>query len=406
MRFRSCSVVAAGIGLAFAAGAVAAGPIADRITTATLTLPAAVADSMPSYCLGGYCSIGPRLYLAPRSDGSHWLGWTDGSGNGHVSLLANGAIAGTFDYAGEEARGLVAHDDGGFAVLLRRAADSTIRLTRRSATNAALFSTAITNPLAIAQMNIGDARLAYGNARYAAYFAVHGTSGIYDGHEGDQLAYLSSSGALLSGGWSWGCSHQVAGLVGYHAGMNAFSAICLSDCYASKGILYNNSRNLFGIDGSCDGTAWGQFGQLAAGDTAWKLAFVAQGTPNYPAQGVGLLSFTSSAAVTPTVSWLTTSGGINERDPVLARIGSGAPERFLVGWRNGNAFQLALVDGNGTYLAPLESVPGVSWGNRDDSLRTTADGKVAWVSAAAGTRTVKLHVYAERGDALFASGFE
>lgn len=406
MRFRFFALLAAVLGLPLFTGNVAAGPIADRISTVTLTLPATVANTMPSYCLGGYCSIGPRLYLAPRSDGSHWLGWTDSLGNGHASLLANGAIASTFDYAGEEVRGLVAHDDGGFAVLLRRAADSTIRLTRRSAANAAAFSTAITNPLAIAQMNIGDSRLTYGNSRYAAYFAVHGTSGIYDGHEGDQLAYVSSSGAVLSGGWSWGCSHQVAGLVGYHAGMNAFSAICLSDCYASKGILYNNSRNLFGIDGSCDGTAWGQFGQLAAGDTAWKLAFVAQGTPTYPAQGVGLLSFTSSAAVTPTVSWLTNTGGINERDPVLARIGSGTPERFLVGWRNGSAFQLALVDGSGNYLAPVESVPGVAWGNRDDSLRSSADGKIAWVSAAAGTRTLKLYVYAENPDSVFASSFE
>lgn len=150
----------------------------------------------------------------------------------------------------------------------------------------------------------------------------------------------------------------------------------------------------------------GQFGQLAAGDTAWKLAFVAQGTPTYPAQGVGLLSFTSSASVTPTVSWLTTTGGINERDPVLARVGGSTPERFLVGWRNGNAFQLALVDGSGNYLVPVESVPGIAWGNRDDSLRSGADGKVAWVSAAAGTRTVKLYVYAESADTVFTSSFE
>ncbi|WP_257386787.1 hypothetical protein [Tahibacter caeni] len=405
MRFRFCSAVAAVVGLVVA-GAVAAGPIADRITTVTLTLPATLADTAPSACLGGYCRIGPRLYLAPRSDGSHWLGWTDSGGNGHVSLLANGAIAGTFDYAGEEARGLVAHDDGGFAVLLRRASDSTIRLTRRSAGNAAAFSTAIANPVAIAQMNLGDARLAYGNSRYAAYFAVHGISGIYDGHEGDQLAYIGSSGSVLGGGWSWGCSHQMAGLVGYHPGLNAFGALCVSDCYASKGILYNNSRNLFGIDGGCDGTVWGQFGQLAAGDATWKLAFVAQGTPAFPAQGVGLLSFTASAAVAPTVSWLTNTGGLTERDPVLARIGSGAPERFLVGWRNDSTFQLALVDGSGAYLAPPENVAGVSWGDRDDPLRSTADGKVAWVSAAAGTRTLKLHVYAERGDAVFASGFQ
>lgn len=386
-------------------GAVHAGPVADRITTTTLTLPSNLASALPSFCLGGYCSISPRLYLAPRSDGSHWLGWTGSDGSGHVSLIAGGAIASTFNYAGEEVRGLIAHDDGGFALLLRRSLDNSMRLSRRSAADASTFTTPLANTVAIAQMNTGDSRLAYGNGRYAAYFAVHGTSGDFNGHEGDQLSYVSSAGAVTGGGWNWGCSHQMAGLVGYHPAFNAFGAICLSDCYASKGVLLNNNRNLFAIDAGCNGTTYGQFGQLANGNSAWKLAFVAQDRPGYTARGVGFLSFTVSASVAPAVTWLTDTNGANERDPVLARIGSTSPERFLAGWREGSVFRLGVVDTNGAFVTPVETVAGVSWGDRDDSLRSTPDGKVAWAAGAPGTRTLKLHVYAEP-DRVFSGRFE
>lgn len=401
---RSALISVAAATALFATSALA-GPVADRIATTTFTLPSNLASTSPSFCLGGYCSISPRLYLAPRSDGSHWLGWTGSDGTGHVSLLSGNTIASTFNYSGEEIRGLIAHDDGSFALLLRRSADNSMRLTKRSAADASVFSTALANTVAIAQMNTGDARLAYGNSRYAAYFAVHGTSGNFNGHEGDQLTYLSNTGAAISGGWNWGCSHQLAGLMGYHPGMNAFGAICLSDCYASKGILFNNGRNLFPIDASCNGTTYGQFGQLANGNSAWKLAFVAQDRAGFPARGVGFLSFTDNASVAPTVTWLTNTSGANERDPVLARIGSTGPERFLTGWREGTTFKLGVVDTSGAYVTPAETVSGVSWGDRDDSLRSTPGGKVAWVAGTPGTRTLKLFVYSEP-DLIYRNGFQ
>ncbi|MBL8297432.1 MAG: hypothetical protein JNN30_03695 [Rhodanobacteraceae bacterium] len=401
---RSTLFACAAATAAFATTA-AAGPIAERIATTTLTLPSNLAAASASFCLGGNCSISPRLYLAPRSDGSYWLGWTGNDGAGHVSLLASGNILSTYSYAGEEVRGLVAHDDGGFALLLRRGSDNSMRLNRRGADDTSVFTTALANTVAIAQMNTGDARLAYGNSRYAAYFAVHGVSGNFNGHEGDQLTYLSSTGAVLSGGWNWGCSHQLAGLVGYHPGLNTFGAICLSDCYASKGVLYNNSRNLFAIDAACNGTTYGQFGQLANGDSAWKLAFVAQDRPGYAARGVGFLSFTNSTSTAPVLTWLTNTSGATERDPVLARIGTAAPERFLAGWREGAVFRLGIVDGSGTFLTPVESISGISWGDRDDSLRSAPGQTVAWVAGTPGTRSLRLHVYTE-SDRIFSGRFE
>ncbi|MCU7375873.1 hypothetical protein PEC18_34985 [Paucibacter sp. O1-1] len=397
------------MGLGLVSGFAVAGPVATRITTTSLTLPGAAAAAGTSFCLGGYCgNFSPRLYLAPRADGSYWPRWTGSNGAGRVSRISAGGIASTFSYVGEEVRGLVAHDDGGFAVLLRKTADNSIRLTRRSASDVQQFSTAITNPNAIAQMNTGDARLAYGNSRYAAYFAVHGVAGNFNGHEGDQLAYISSAGAPMSGGWTWGCSHQMAGLMGYHPGLNSFNALCMSDCYNSKGILVNDSRNLFPVDAGCNGTVWGQFGQMAAAATTWKLAFVAQNRPGYPAQGVGFLSFDNNTATAPVLKWLTATDGTTERDPVLARIGTTTPERFLVGWRStaDSGFRLGVVDGAGTFVTPLETVPGIAWGNRDDSLQSAPNGKVAWVSVTPNSTALKLYEYAETSEVIFANGFQ
>jgi hypothetical protein len=383
--------------------AVQAGPVAERIRKTTYVLPAQIEPGPASYCIGGNCYLSPRTYLAPRSDGSYWLGWTGNDGQGRISLLGPAGISLSFGFAGEQVRGLVAHDDGGFAVLLRRASNNSMRLTRRSVANVQLFSTAITNSNAIAQQNTGDARLAFGDGRYAAYFAVHGISGGFGGHEGDQLAFLSATGAPLAGGWEWGCSHQMAGLVGWHPRLNRFSALCVSDCYADKGIVLDNSSNLYALDAGCNGTVWGQFGQLAAAENSWKLAFVAQDRPGYPGRGVGLLSFGASGAAS--TIWLTGSDGSRERDPVMARIGSSVPERFLVGWREEDQYRLGIIDAAGSFVQAAETIPAVAWGDRDDSLRSTPAGKVAWISA--DVFSVTLHEYAESGaDMVFRSGFQ
>ena len=285
-----------------------------------------------------------------------------------------------------------------------------MRLTRRTESNAQTFSTVIPNSTAIAQMNTGDGRLAFGNNRYAAYFAVHGTAGGFDGHEGDQLAYLDQNGNL-AGGWEWGCSHQMAGLAAFHPGLNAMTTMCVSDCYSKKGILINNARSVFTADASCDGTVWAQFGQLAPGASTWKLAFAAQDRDCCDAHGIGLATF-DNAGMTPVIKWLTDTDGSTERDPVIARIGTSLPERFLVGWRMSSPtrYKLGVIGADGSFSAAPEEVQalGVAWNARDDSLRATPTGEVAWVSGSASGTTVKLYTYSEAStaDAVFSSGFE
>jgi hypothetical protein len=92
----------------------------------------------------------------------------------------------------------------------------------------------------------------------------------------------------------------------------------------------------------------------------------------------------------------------------MARIGSGTPERYLVGWMttNDGAFHLGMIDGTGVFLEGPEqlSPAGPGWGNRDDSFRSAPDGSVAWVEGAAGSTNLALYRYVD--SAIFADGFE
>jgi hypothetical protein len=382
-----------------------AGPIESRITTTTLTLPQALEADASSWCTWGMCSIGPRLYLAPRSDGTFLVGWTDNSGNGHVSFVSGSSISATHDFSGNRIRGLVAHDDGTYAVLLKVGA--TLYLSTRAANGSETWTTNLNSTIADDSSPLGDHRLAYGAGYYCAYWAVHGISGGYAGHEGDQLTCTDDSGVIQGGGWNWGCSHSMAELVGYHANDNAFNAFCSTDCYPSPpGLKMDHGTAIYDGDGNCLGSGSVQLGQMAAAETGWKVVFNAQDTVNSVAYGVGLA--TAGGGLTPSVVWLTNTDGAYERDPVMARIGSGTPARFLVGWitTNDGAFHLGVIDGAGTFLEGPEqlSPTGPGWGNRDDSFRRAPGGAVAWVEGASNSTTLNLYYYSDA--MVFSDSFE
>ncbi len=269
-----------------AAAAIAAGPIESLITTTTLTLPQPLEGYSSSRCTWDPCSLGPRLYLAPRANGTHLVGWTDTSGNGHVSIVAGSTITATHDFSGRKVRGLVAHGDGTYAVLLK---DGVILyLSKRTANGSQIWITNLNYHLTEDSSPLGDHRLAYGNGLYAAYWAVHGVDGWVEGHEGDQLQYVNDSGALQGGGWTWGCSHSMAELVGYHEGDQAFTNFCSTDCYPDPpGLKMNHGTNIQTAEGDCRGGVSLQLGQMAAADTGWKVVFNAENPDPTMTSGVG-----------------------------------------------------------------------------------------------------------------------
>ncbi len=388
-----------------AATALAAGPIESLITTTTLTLPQPLEGYSSSRCTWDPCSLGPRLYLAPRTNGTHLVGWTDTSGNGHVSFVAGSTITATHNFSRRKVRGLVAHGDGTYAVLLK---DGVILyLSKRAANGTQIWLRNLNYSLTEDSSPLGDHRLAYGNGLYAAYWAVHGVEGWVEGHEGDQLQYVSDSGALQGGGWSWGCSHSMAELVGYHPNDQAFTNFCSTDCYPDPpGLKMNHGTNIQTGQGDCRGGVSLQLGQMAAAETGWKVVFNAENPDQSLNSGVGLA--TAGGGASTSVVWLTDTDGRQERDPVLARIGQQVPATYLVGWRtlNDQSLHIGIINGAGTFLEGPETMSssGPGWGARDDSFTSAPDGSVAWLEGNAYSTTLELHQYAVL--TVFGDGFE
>ncbi len=388
-----------------AASALGAGPIESAITTTTLTLPQQLEYSSSSRCTWDPCTLGPRLYLAPRADGTHLVGWSDPSGDGHVSVVSGSSIAATHSFAGRRVRGLVAHSDGTYAVLLKEGV--TLSLSKRAANGSQIWITNLNYSLTEDSSPLGDHRLAYGNGLYAAYWAVHGVSGWVAGHEGDQLQYVNDSGVLQGGGWTWGCSHSMAELVGFHSGDQAFTSFCSTDCYPDPpGLKMNHSTNIQTAEGDCRGGVSLQLGQMAAAETGWKVVFNAENPDPSLTSGVGLA--TAGGGTGTSVVWLTDTNGRYESDPVLARLGTQTPARYLVGWKtlNDRVFHIGQIDGAGTFLEGPEAMSpaGPGWGVRDNSFTSTPDGSVAWLEGDILSSTLKLHRYT--GFGVFADGFE
>jgi hypothetical protein len=365
----------------------------SMVTKFTLTLPQPLAISY-NWCTWGGCTLSPRLYHEPLNDGRTMVGWTDKDGNGHVGIIdQSGQYDPTHVFSGRSVRGLVAHSDGNFAVLLWAPASEIMWLSKRRADGSEIWAANVDGDLTSFNPEVGDSRLTYGNGLYAAYFAVHGDSGWPAGNEGDQLSYVSRDGVIEPAGWDWGCSHSLASLVDYHPELDKFAPICSSDCYSNKGILVNVDRVVYSGDGDCAGLVSAQLGQLAQSDDAWKLVFSAMTRPGYEGKGIGLA--TISGSYQSSYVWLTKTNGEYERDPVIARLGTHLDsDRYLVGWTttNDQAYWLGVINGSGAFLAgpELVSSAGLAWGNRDDSFRTRADGSVSWVQVNPASGTLYL----------------
>jgi len=309
-------------------------------------------------------------------------------------------------FSGLKLKGLVAHDDGSYAVLHWNSPAENMQLAEYNAAGAQNWSTTVDTANTEFDDWLGDSRLTHGNGTYAAYYTVYGTGSWMATHHGDQLRYVNGSGSVI-GGWEWGCSHSMAELISWDDNLG-FVALCSSDMYPSKGLVKDNSQNLVASDGNGAGLVSLQLGQMAAGDGEWKAVFNAMDMTCCDGFGVGFVRFGGAGGTN--LTWLTNTDGTYERDPVMARLHN-APdggERYLVGWRLSNTgeFFLAVVSGDGTIIEGPDSVTGdgIAWGNRDDSFQSRPDGSVSWVHGPAGSSTVTLFTY--RDHAVFADGFE
>ncbi|MCX5330529.1 MULTISPECIES: hypothetical protein [unclassified Streptomyces] len=231
-----------------------------------------------------------RTATAAAPDGTLRVAWPASDGIHVTPLTAAGKRSGsdTIVKGAKEVGGLVAHNNG-FALLTRVAdtnkwketAAAIVRYTNGKKT----FQTKLTGTATNDTSPTLDGQLTWNGTKYGAYFVVHGAGGFADGHFGDKLSYLSSKGKKLSGGWSWGCSHN-EGIALHAETSGAFTSLCFDDwrsgLFVSTGIGAPDVAPVVQREqcwaGYCGGTFAGRTGDLVKSATGrYATAFASRG---------------------------------------------------------------------------------------------------------------------------------
>lgn len=403
-------------------GPPAGATLTERLTVADVAVAEGARAGESSWRIWGTSSLEVApVFTAPTADCGALIGFTTGSAAPTARVVrvdASDRLVASFDLGPYTLRGLAAEDDGHFAALLwdEAVTPAALHVQRFDASGAAGWSTELADALAApTDFGIGDSRLTYGNGRYGAYYHVHGISGFANGHEGDQLKWLDAASGAMSNGWSWGCSHSMSALLGFHPGDAKWVAMCVTDCYPGTsgdfatnsigGLYLDNRTKVLDIDGGCNGSVAGELGSAAAAPSGWKVVWNSHQAPatggqrSYDPQAMNQdIGFaTIGGDLTPgAITWLTTTIG-NEHDPSIARWqpdGDDA-EQYVVGWHEegpGAAYRLGVVDGTGAFTAAATDVSTVAaWGERDDPFRVHKNSDITWAwFDAAGATALKV----------------
>ncbi|MGN9757900.1 hypothetical protein [Streptomyces sp. SD31] len=264
-------------------------------TTAPALTPTTTAVNLPAkfpYLSAGYNNTREwtRTATAVAPNGTLRVAWPASDGIHVTPLTAAGKRSGadTIVKGAKEVGGLVAHNDG-FALLTRVAdtnkwketAAALIRYTNGEQT----FRTKLTGTSSNDTSPTLDGQLTWNGTKYGAYFVVHGAGGFADGHFGDKLSYVGAKGAKLSGGWSWGCSHN-EGIALAAEKTGAFTSLCFDDwrsgLFVSTGIGAPDNAPVVQREqcwaGYCGGTFPGRTGDLVKSATGrYATAFASRG---------------------------------------------------------------------------------------------------------------------------------
>ena len=381
-----------------------------HVTRTVVALPEQAIGGGAAYGTWETAGIGPRPYHDRYPDGSMLSGYTGASGAGHATVIDDGLVVDDFSFPGLAVRGVVAHDDGGFAVLLHgvdpETDEATVWLERYDFEGAREWSSNLNSGTTwpnfwVSWIMIGDARLTYGDGRYAAYYSVQNAGG----HHGDQVAILDDQGELSSGNF-WGCSHSMAQAVAWHPLHDRFMPICSSDDLPQAGILAwgDDGRTIYAGGGAGNGLTSAQLGRVEPTlGSSFLVAFNAIERPCCEAHGVGIGEVDLDGYPTRPVTWLTEGDGGPQRDPLVVRVGPDhGPEWYLVGWRitdDSGAFRMGIIDRDANFLAgPMEVNQGfedpVFWGRRDDDWRRFDDGTVGWIHLSGNASDVHVFEFA------------
>ena len=275
------------VGAWYATAGAATSTNALAVSTTTVSLSA----KFP-YLSAGYNNTPEwtRTTTAVAPNGTLRVAWPASDGIHVTPLTAAGKRSGadTVVKGTKEVGGLVAHNDG-FALLTRVADsnkwnDTAAAIIRyKGATKA--FTTKLTGDSSNDTSPGLDGQLTWNGTKYGAYFVVHGAGGFADGHYGDKLSYISAKGKKLSGGWSWGCSHN-EGIALHAEKTGAFTSLCFDDwrsgLFVSTKIAAPDNAPVVQREqcwaGYCGGTFAGRTGEIVKSSTGrYATAFASRG---------------------------------------------------------------------------------------------------------------------------------
>jgi len=169
--------------------------------------------------------------------------------------------------------------------------------------------------------------------------------------------------------------------------LQEFAPVCISDCFASQGILFSDSVLDFAVTGNCMGSTDGGLGGLLAYGNKFLMTFTAPNPPNTYGSGGTDVAFVAldSAGNPGTVVWLTNTNGINEKGSHLTPYGPSG--NFLVGWYQDisgsqRKFFIAVIDSNGNFVDQPEEITSTAiFNEREPDWVTFANGDAGWVAA-------------------------
>ncbi|XRM43728.1 hypothetical protein ABZX51_006885 [Aspergillus tubingensis] len=255
-----------------------------------------------------------RTPFAVSPDGkTAYLAYLDASGSDvHVTELDPTTFEATGTTVtvsgGQEAGGLVAHNDG-FALLTNEAmpsgttnappSDTPVPVLHRYTNGKETWKTWLGGPGAHSSDGLsaspdlnGDLVYSESAGLYGAYFVVTDYSGDASGHYGDSIEYVADNGTLVTiagASSSWGCSHNT-GIAFEAADEPPYASICAEDQGAiwlntktqgmtNDGVKISNENTTNGASGEAMGGMGGSYSGLArfADSTRYIFTWVSRG---------------------------------------------------------------------------------------------------------------------------------
>ncbi|MFH1810183.1 MAG: hypothetical protein ABIJ09_15665 [Pseudomonadota bacterium] len=323
---------------------------------------------------GGYWSGNRPLILAPRSDGSALVGWYGGDGQVHVTPLTTLDTRAGPDQllAGDSLRGLVAHDDG-FAALVVRG--QVMWLVRHGLDGQLRWELALTS--SVDQLTEGDTwvddwghegRLLWDGAQYVAYHGETRFWGAQGKHQGDQLVMVDAAGQRAGGGWWWGCSHSLDVRLAHNG--TRLGPLCLSDCYPGQGVYFDHQTLVSTENGNCSGSSDAALGGLVGVADGFFVSYA--GREGRDSLDVAL-RFVPNGGAPGEELWLTETPGIDEGNIHLGRYG----EHLLLLFEAQAGLQARVLRHDGSTVEGDVSLDtGIAAFN---DLVSLSDGDLGWV---------------------------